>query len=124
MKFLFKPCFLLLIFFTANLAKAQDPIVINKTDSEIYVQFSTSQDFTTFGYAKADKTSTKIICFSSMTADVDGNPHKCKLGAHYTSDEFTISYLGTEGDWVKAEAKVNGEGMVFYFEKSALVFED
>ena len=124
MKFLFKLCFLLLIFFTANLAKAQDPIVVNKTDKEIYVQFTMDQDFTTFGYEKKDKSSMKVICFSNMTADVDGNPHKCKLGAHYNSEEFTMSYLGTEGDWVKAEAKVNGEGMVFYFEKSALVFED
>lgn len=124
MNFPLKLCFLLLIFLSANLAKAKDPMIVNKTDSKIYVQFTSSQDFTTFGYERADKSSTKVICISSMTAYVDGNAHNCKFGAHFTSEEFNMSYLETECEWIKAEAKVNGKGMVFYFEKRAVVFED
>ena len=81
------------------------------------------RDFTTFGYSKADKSSSKIICFSNLTSEVDGNHHKCPLGSHYTSDEFTISYLGTEGNSIKAEAKVNGEGAIFYLEKKEVAKE-
>ncbi len=123
MKQIITSVFFIGFFFAANQVFAQDPIMLNKTDKEIYVQMSMDQDFTTYGYEKADKSSTIIICFSSMTANVEGNPKKCKLGSHYTSEEFSISYLGTEGNWIKAEAKVNGEASVFYLEKSAVVEE-
>lgn len=124
MKSILSLLILSLAFLFSNQVLAQDPIVVNKTDKTIYVQMSMDKDFTSFGYEKADKSSAKLICFSSMTADVDGNPHKCKMGAYYTSDDFTINYLGMEGNFVKAEAKANGVGSVFYLEKSAVAFED
>lgn len=114
-----------LLFLASNSLFAQDPIVVNKTDNEIYVQMSMDQDYLAFGYAKADKNSQKLICFSSWTKEVDGNPHKCPLGAFYTSDDFEIKYLGTEGDYIKASADPDGSGnRTFYLEKSAVVFED
>ncbi|MCB0479136.1 MAG: hypothetical protein KDC84_13290 [Crocinitomicaceae bacterium] len=113
-----------LLFFSSSIF-AQDPIQVNAGKKAVFVYETMDQDFTTFGYAKADKSSAKMICFSNMTADVDENPHKCSMGAYYTSDDFDIHYLGTEGSFIKCSADPDGSGdRVFYIEKSAVVFED
>lgn len=73
----------------------------------------------TYGYETASTNSQKMICFSSFTADVENNPHKCSLGAYYTTDEIEITYLGTEGSFVKLQLK----STVFYVEIKNVKFE-
>lgn len=110
--------------FFASIALAQDPIVVNKSDKTVYVQMSMDQDYTVFGYANTKKDAGKVICFSSFTKEVDGNPNKCRLGAYYTSDDIQMNYLGVEGDFIKVAATTSKGKGEFYLKKSEVVFED
>jgi hypothetical protein len=77
-----------------------------------------------FGYKLPDVNSEKMICFSSATDDVEDNPHKCTLGAHYESFDLNIEYVGLEGYFVKLLFKEDGKiDVPFYIQKENVVVE-
>lgn len=104
---------------------AQNLPTINTAKKTFNVYMETDDDTPLiYGYESADLTSKKMICFSSMTADVDGNPHKCVLGAYYTTDEISIDYIATEGSFVKLKFTADGKpDAIFYIEKKMVKFE-
>lgn len=101
---------------------AQNLPVVNRAKQTFNVYMADNDDDTPliYGYETPVTGSKKMICFSSFTADVENNPHKCALGAYYTTDDITIKYITVEGDFVKLQF----EGKeFFYIEKKFVKFE-
>jgi hypothetical protein len=77
-----------------------------------------------FGFESPDTKSQKVICFSSSTSDVEGNPHICKLGAYYETNDLNIEYVGMEGNFVKLIFKTEGStDVIFYMEKKNVTIQ-
>ncbi len=108
-----------------NQCFAQNLPVVNKAKKSFNVYMVSDDDTPLiYGYETADISSKKMICFSSFTVDVENNPHKCVLGAYYTTDDISIDYLVTEGDFVKLAFKEAGKSdVIFYIEKKFVKFE-
>lgn len=110
--------------FYASVVSAQDPIVVNTAKKTFFVQETEDQDFTVYGYEKMDTESTKLICFSNLTADVEENPNDLELGAYYTSDDLKINYLGTEGDFIKLMLMDEDDTEhIFFIEKKSVAMQ-
>ena len=109
----------------AHNAMAQNLPVINKAKKTFSLYMASDDDTPLiYGYETADVSSKKMICFSTFTADVDGNPHKCALGAYYSTDEIEIVYIATEGSFVKLKMVNSSKGdVVFYMETKSVKFE-
>ncbi len=103
----------------SNLCTAQNLPSINTSKKTFDLGMDDSEDTPLiYGYETADATSKKLICFSTFTSDVENNPHKCALGAYYTTDDIEIQYIGTEGSFVKLRFIGSSKGdVVFYVEK-------
>lgn len=104
---------------------AQNLPVIDMAKKTFNIYMDNSDDTPLiYGYETDDLTSKKLICFSTMTADVDGNPHKCKLGAYYTTDDISITYIENAGNFVKLKFVADGnEETIFYVEKKMVKFQ-
>ncbi len=103
-----------------NDAVAQNLPVVNRTKKTFSVYMADDDDTPLiYGYETASTSSKKMICFSSFTVDVDGNPHKCALGAYYTTDAIDVEYIGIEGSFVKLQLA----GTVFYIETKMVKFQ-
>lgn len=98
---------------------AQNLPVVNTAKKSFALYMDNSDDTPLiFGYEKADVNSKRMICFSSMTVDVEGNPNKCVLGSYYESGELNIEYVSLEGGFVKLKfISDNASETVFYIEK-------
>jgi hypothetical protein len=110
----------LAVFTTQCFAQNLPRVNISKKTFSIYEDMSDDTPLI-YGYESADISSKKTICFSSMTADVENNPHHCSLGAYYTTDDIEVEYISTEGSFVKL--KFIASSTVFYVEKKYVVFE-
>lgn len=101
-----------------NITKAY----VSEIDSLIGLTAYMKQDHRFYGYKSANKEATKLILFSIFTNDVDGNPFQMPLGSYYDTnelDDFSLKYLGEEGDFVKAE--VVGKNSFVFFDKKWIV---
>lgn len=109
----------------AQNAMAQNLPVINKAKKTFSVYMADDDDTPLiYGYETADVTSKKMICFSSFTVDVDGNPHKCALGAYYTTDAIDIEYVATVGSFVQLKMITTGKAdAIFYIETKMVKFQ-
>lgn len=113
---------------TSNNQENSDAYPILIVEDDIYLDADMkSDDYKIFGYESADVKSSKMLLLSTMTADVENNPHACSLGAFYDMDamndegvEFS-KYLGEESGFAKFEMLVKDEGSVanptIYIEK-------
>jgi hypothetical protein len=107
----------------ANQVMAQNFPQINAAKGTFDLYMGDDDTPLIYGYESADASSKKLICFSSMTADVDGNPHKCSLGAYYTTDEIEVQYIATEGSFVKLKfISQSKSATIFYVEKKFVKF--
>lgn len=107
----------------ANQVMAQNFPQINAAKGTFDLYMGDDDTPLIYGYESADATSKKLICFSSMTADVEGNPHKCSLGAYYTTDEIEVQYIATEGSFVKLKfISQSKSSTIFYIEKKFVKF--
>lgn len=104
---------------------SQNLPVVNRTKKTFSLYMDNGDDTPLiYGYESATTSSKKMICFSSFTADIENNPHKCVLGAYYHSEEITIEYLNVEGEFVKLQFVDNDNGnTTFYIEKKYVKFE-
>jgi len=99
---------------------AQNLPVINQSKKTFSLYMGDDDTPLIFGYENAATSSVKMICFSSFTADVENNPHGCFLGSYYTTEDITIQYISTVGEFVKLQ--FNGDNY-FYIEKKFVKFE-
>jgi|688.fasta_scaffold448844_2 hypothetical protein len=107
----------------ANQVMAQNFPQINASKGTFDLYMGDDDTPLIYGYETADASSKKLICFSSMTADVEGNPHKCSLGAYYTTDEIEVQYIATEGSFVKLKfISQSKSSTIFYIEKKFVKF--
>lgn len=113
-----------LLLFICNTGFAQNLPSINKSEKTFNLGMNEDEDTPLiFGYELPDTYSTKMICFSSATADVEKYQSKLPLGAYYTTDDVTIEYVATEGNFVKLSFKTYYEETTFYIEKKNISFE-
>ncbi len=108
-----------------NFCYSQNLPVVNKNDKSFSLYPSKFDDTPlTYGYKSPELTSEKIICFSSFTDDVENNPHKCLIGAYYSTYDLNIEYITTENNFVKLKFKEEGkQDIMFYVEKKYIIFE-
>lgn len=99
--------------------------VIDKEDGGFYLYMETNEDTPLiFGYDKPNTESKKVICFSSMTKDVENNPHNCTYGAYYDTEEIKILYVETIDDYVVLNFSSYADGeTIFYMKKGDVRFE-
>jgi hypothetical protein len=103
---------------------AQNLPVINRAKSTFYLEMEQSDDTPLiYGYATADVKTKPTICFSSFTVDVDGNPHKCALGAYYDTSSLDINFVGFSGDFVELKMTTETGNVTFFMEKKNVRFE-
>lgn len=82
----------------SHVTYAQNLPVVNKDGSFHLFQDKFEDTPTIFGYLEPDVNSEKVICFSSMTEDVEGNPHHLPLGAYYTTEDVYIDLVDSNND--------------------------
>lgn len=108
-----------------NFCYSQNLPSINKADKSFSLYMDKYDDTPLiYGYKLPNLKSEKMICFSSLTSDVDNNPHRCILGAYYETSDLNIEYITIEGNFVKLKFKEEGkQDALFYVEKKYIKFE-
>jgi hypothetical protein len=98
---------------------------ISKSDSVFWVSGEIKCDYRIFGYSAPDINSEKLILFSVFTKDVEKNPYKCSLGAHYDSNAIAeVRYIKDTGKFVKTRLLSNGKSFDVFFLKTNVEFTD
>src|SRR5450755_2670860 len=89
------------ILLSALMCKGQAVGHIDKKTKEFYITAKPNTDYKIIGYQFANISTEKMICFSSYTYDVRGNPMKCPLGAYFGTGNMNegdkIIFLGMSG---------------------------
>lgn len=79
-------------------------MLIQATDSTLWLNAQMRLNHRIFGYEKADLKSKRLIFFSIFTNDVENNPFQCKYGSYYSTtllDERKLKYVSAENDFIK-----------------------
>ncbi|MCP4442190.1 MAG: hypothetical protein GY810_25050 [Aureispira sp.] len=110
---------------SANEVSSGNLPIIDKKDGAFYLYMENTEDTPLiFGYNKADSNSEKVICFSSMTKDIENNPHKCTYGAYYHAEDIKITYIETMGDYVVLDFSSYADyETIFYMRKGDVKFK-
>jgi len=107
-----------------NDCSSQNLPIINVSDSTLSLFMDKFDDTPRiFGYELPDVKSRKMICFSSYTQDVEGNPNKCPLGSHYDTSVLNLKYIHSQGDFVKLKLLDGQEHTTLFIEIKYLKFE-
>ena len=114
----------LVVLFT-QIGNSQNLPIINKLQKSFSLYIDKFNDTPLiFGYKLPDINSNKMICFSSLTSDVESNPHQCILGSFYETGNLNIKYISIEGNFVKLKCiEDKKQDVFFYIEKKYVTFE-
>jgi|SRR5450432_1885949 len=123
-----KSTILFLFLLTAHFSIAQTFGFVDKKTKEFYIPTNPKATYKIIGYQFANITTVKMVCFSTYTYDVRGNPLKCPLGAYfdtsYMKEGDRIVYLGKVGNFQKMNFIAgDGKKTIFYFSKESFTIK-
>jgi hypothetical protein len=113
----------LAILLSALICGAQTVGHVDKKTKEFYITAKPNTEYKIIGYQFANIETEKMICFSSYTYDVRGNPMKCPLGAYFGTGNMNegdkIIFLGMVGNFGKMNFITGaGKKTIFYIPKT------
>ncbi len=98
------------------------------SDGLLYLNANMKKDHRIFGYAQPDTLSQRLFLLSVFTNDVENNPFKLPVGAHYELSIYSqlrIKYQSHDDRFVKAVATDSvGKKTTLFFEKKWVELEN